>query len=239
MALQLKSDNNETKDNAQTTDIHKTYENEKEMNYEPVVIKTDIPNVDSIAGERNKKDNITKLIKGCITLLIIFILFIVGKSFIKKHFSTEDITKYVDKSEEDIEKGLGVKLEDAPEKVKSIHQYSNGTISVSSNGDISVIYINGVQKGVKIDNKKYSMFGIKINDDGNKLQSKMTYDYTNYFEVLNDIYSGKSTTDYYYNKEKNDCFVIIINDTSGRVVSMTYYNDFETISQNLSGLDDD
>ena len=82
------------------------------------------------------------------------------------------------------------------------------------------------------------MFGLKIDDDSNQIQDKTTYDFTDYFVVLTDIYSGKSTSEFYYNENKNDCLVIIINDVSGRIVSMIYYNDFKSISQNLSGFDD-
>ena len=243
MALSLK-DNNETKKDSTTRIDDGNADNRiddfsdlEASSYKPVVISTDVPNVDDLVSKKDK--NITgTIIKAVVALIIAIIAFTAVKKIIK-NVSGKDITDYVNKSEEEIEKALDIKLTDAPEKVSSVHQYSNGNISVSSDGDVSVIYINGIQKGVKVDSKKYSMFGVKIGDPAYKLEDNLKYNYTGVFNVLDDMMSGKSTTDYYYNRDKNDCFIVIVNEDSGRVVSMSYYNDFRIISENLSGLDDD
>ncbi len=206
--------------------------------YKPIVISTDVPNVDDMISKKGN-DVVGTIIKIAVAVVICIVAFTVGKKIINKMAGGKDITNYVNKSEQEIEKALGVNLTDSPDKVSSVHQYSRGNVSVSSDGEISVIYINGVQKGVKIDSKKYTMFGIKIGDPAYKLEDNLKYNYSGTFNVLDDMMSGKSTTDYYYNRDKNDCFIAIINEDSGRVVSMSYYNDFGMISENLSGLDDD
>ncbi|MBQ9279126.1 MAG: hypothetical protein IJ224_10900 [Lachnospiraceae bacterium] len=245
MALSLKANDGKKND-----DVLKTNENIDADNqpddfsdlempaYKPVVISTEIPDVNDMVS---KKDNdiVGIIVKVVVAVIICIVAFTVGKKIIKKISGGDDITDYVNKSENEIEKAFGVDLVDSPEKVSSVHQYSNGSVSVSSDGDISVIYINGVQKGVKVDSKKYSMFGVKIGDPAYKINDNIRYNYSGTFNVLNDMISGKSTTDYYYNRDKNDCFIVIINEDSGRVVSMSYYNDFNLISENLSGLDDD
>ena len=241
MGLQLKS-NNENNDGTQASNPHSETNDMsqymKQFDYEPVVIKTDIPNVDEISMNKKKQAGYMTIIKIVVLFIIIAVALAVSKHMLKKMDKTTDITKYVNKSEEQIEKALNVKLENSQEKISSIHHYSKGKITVNSDGELSVIYIDGVQKGVKIENKKYSMFGLKIDDDANQIQDKTNYDFTDYFVVLTDMYSGKSTSEFYYNENKNDCLVIIVNDVSGRIVSMIYYNDFKSISQNLSGFDD-
>ncbi len=242
MALTLKNENGEEKNKQesvnQAKDENMDFSDLEQPVYKPIKISTDVPNVDDMMPAK-KNDAVSYIIKGVVAVIIGILLFTFGKTMLKKIAGAEDITDLVGKSEEEIEKKLDIKLEDSPEKVSSVHQYSNGQISVSSNGDISVVYINGVKKGVKIDSKKYTMFGVKIGDPAYKLGDILNYNYTNSFNVINDMMSGKSTTDYYYNVDKNDCFIAIVNDDSGRVVSMSYYNDFKMISENLSGLDDD
>ncbi|MBQ7706476.1 MAG: hypothetical protein IJT72_01700 [Lachnospiraceae bacterium] len=241
MGLQLKT-NNDNKDTGQPSNYasHKndTSEYMQQFEYEPVVIKTDIPNIDEISMNQKKKDGYMTIIKIAVLFLVIAVVSGVVKHMLKKMDNTKDITKYVNKSEEEIEKKLNITLEDSPEKVPGIHHYSKGKVSVSSNGEISVIYIDGVQKGVKIESEKYSMFGLKLNDDANQVHDKTSYDFTDYFVVLTDMFSGKSTSEFYYNENTNDCLVVIVNDVSGRIVSLIYYNDFKSISQNLSGFDD-
>lgn len=249
MALSLKGNDEQNNEEMLKNDLSKAdtgYADDKQSDdfsdletpaYKPVVISTEVIKP---VGLDSKKNDITGIIiKAVVAVIICLVAFTVGKALVKKLAGPKDITDYVNKSESEIEKALGVNLVDSPEKVSSVHQYSNGKISVSSDGNISVVYIDGVQKGVKIDNKKYTMFGIKIGDSGNHISDKFSYDYENSFVVLNDLMSGKSTTEYYYNRSKNDCFIVIINEDSGRVVSMSYYNDFQLISENLSGIDDD
>ena len=242
MALTLKNENGEEKNKQesvnQAKDENMDFSDLEQPVYKPIKISTDVPNVDDMTPAK-KKDAVSYIIKGVVAVIIGILLFTFGKTMLKKMAGAEDITDLVGKSEEEIEKKLDVKLVDSPDMVSTVHQYSNGNISVSSDSNISVIYINGAEKGIKIDSKKYSMYGIKIGDPAYKLEDNLNYDYTDKFEVLNDMMSGKSTTDYYYNVDKNDCFIAIVNDDSGRVVSMSYYNDFKMISENLSGLDDD
>ena len=143
MALSLK-DNNETKKDSTTRIDDGNADNRiddfsdlEASSYKPVVISTDVPNVDDLVSKKDK--NITgTIIKAVVAVIIAIIAFTAVKKIIK-NVSGKDITDYVNKSEEEIEKALDIKLTDAPEKVSSVHQYSNGNISVSSDGDVSVI----------------------------------------------------------------------------------------------------
>ena len=55
--------------------------------------------------------------------------------------------------------------------------------------------------------------------------------------VLNDMAGGNSTAYYYYNMSENDCFVLIVNEQSNRVVAMTYFNNYSKITETLESLE--
>ena len=44
--------------------------------------------------------------------------------------------------------------------------------------------------------------------------------------------SGASRVHYYYNIRNNDCLVLTVNSHSNRVVSVTYYTDYDMIVKN-------
>lgn len=243
MALQLKTEDSEknknmTNDNLDASLDDGFTEESTGINpgVKPVVISTYVPPVSNV-----KKDSTgTKIVKIVIGIIVCLVLFFVGKNLINRfNPKSEDITELVNQTESVIASTLSLDFQDAPGKVPSVHQYSGGNVSVHSAGDLSVIYINNRQVGVKVDSKKYSMFGVKIGDGEVTADREMTYDAYDSFSVLEDMMDGGDSVSYfYYNPEKNDCFLLIINSNTNRVVSMTYYNDFRLISRNLSGIDD-
>ena len=196
MALQLKNNDsaNEEKEKVPKNDSADDF-SDLEGAYKPIVIDTTVPTPEELSSGKNSSSNIIGTI---IKAVIIIIIIAVGYYLIQRKLNPEitDITNLVTKSETEIENKLKTKFEDAPEKISSIHQYSSGTVSVHSDGEISIVYIDNVQKGIKIDDKKYSMFNLKIGDPEYKLAELTNYDYTDYFVVLNDLMSGKSTTTY-------------------------------------------
>ncbi|MBR1815660.1 MAG: hypothetical protein IJ763_03065 [Lachnospiraceae bacterium] len=234
MALQLKNTDGASEEKEKAPNNYETDDfSDLETTYKPVIIDTTVPAPEELSSIKNNSSNIISTI---IKIVIAIVIIAVGYYLIQRIINPKatDITNLVAKSEAEIESELNTKFQDAPDKISSVHQYSSGAVSVHSDGKISIVYIDNIQRGIKIDDKKYSMFNVKIGDPEYKLTDTMNYNYTDYFVVLNDLMSGKSTTTYFYNNTKNDCLITIVNDNTGRVVSLTYYNDFALISENLS-----
>ncbi len=179
-------------------------------------------------------------IMGIVKWVVILVVVLIGIKLVAGIVNPKvvDVSLYVDMDKDVLETKLEVELKDRPDMVSRVTHYSNGTVTVDGDGDIGVIYIDGIRKGIHVDHKKYKMFGLAKGDAEYKIEEKLTYDYENYFNVLNDMVGGQSTAWFYYNSANNDCMVIIVNDNSARVVAMTYFNDYKLISENLSGIDD-
>ncbi len=177
---------------------------------------------------------------GVIKWVVIAVIAIVGIKFVYGLINPEiiDVSSYVNMDAEELAKKLDVTFEKDCDMNKMITHYSNGTVTVDGDGEIGVVYIDGKRKGIHINDKKYSMYGVSIGDGEFKIDDNMTYEYDESFNVLDDMLGGKSTAIFYYNKAKNDCFVVVINDRSARVVAMTYFNDYKLITQNLSGIEE-
>ncbi len=159
---------------------------------------------------------------------------------VKENNKRIDVTHLVNASKTTIESELGLELNDNPKMVKRIYEYSEGELTVdggSTAGGVSLLYIDGIRKGFHIDNKLYKMFGIEMGDSMIDVDNNLSYQFEDKFEVLDDYFDqGPSKGVFYYNEAKNDCLIIVYNDTTGRVVALTYYNDYKRATEELSGV---
>lgn len=178
--------------------------------------------------------DIKKVLKWVILICIVVIAGDAIYNFIFPEVT--DVTPYLKMDKSDIERNLGIALSDSPNMVKKIYAFTNGEITVDGNeeNNIGIVYINGKQSGLHTDNRIYSMYGVNIGDAVISLGDKITYPYENVYEVLNDIGQGSSTATFYQNFTMNDCFVVVVNDTSGRVVALTYFSDAKKATEKLS-----
>ena len=179
-------------------------------------------------------------IMGIVKWVVILAVILIGAKLVAGIVNpkTTDVSLYVDMEKADLEAKLDVELANSPNMVSRITHYSNGTVAVDGDGKIGVVYIDGVRKGIHVDDKRYKMFGVSIGDGEYQIEDKINYSYQGHFNVLNDMAGGQSTAWFYYNTANNDCMVIVVNDNSARVVAMTYFNDYKLISENLSGIDE-
>lgn len=169
--------------------------------------------------------------------IIICLLVVVGGSVINLVAPrVTDVTHLVKLDKEDIEEALDIYLLENPDMIKKIYEYTDSEIAVNgdSNKGIGVVYLDGKQNGLHIDNKKYSMFNINMGDAMVDIEDRMTFEYDENFIVVNDLYEGQSTAVFYCNKTKNECLIVIYNDLSNRVVAMTYFSDMRKVTEQLS-----
>lgn len=201
----------------------------------PVVISTVVDK--PVTAKKSSDFDLMGIIKWIVIALIV----VVGvKLFVNLvNPKATDVTAYVNMETADVEAELDVTLPLAPDMAGKINQWSNNrVVTVNSDGEIGVVYMDGKHIGLHIADKKYTMFGVKIGDGETTIDNNITFDYENSMFVLNDMAEGKSTATYYYNKTNNDCLVVIINDNSNRVVAMTYFNNYAKVTETLSGLDE-
>ena len=182
-----------------------------------------------------KASPIMKLVIAAVLVLLGIGLGIMGYNALMK--GPKDITEYVNRSEADISAELMLQFQDSPAAVNSVYQYSGKNVSVHANDAFSIIYIDGKQVGIKIDNKKYSMFNVKIGDPEYTASKNMTYVEEDCFTVVKDGGSN-SESDFHFNTANNDCLVLVLNKKTNRVVSIQYFMDYKTVTYNLVNIGD-
>ena len=200
-----------------------------EMAEIPLIKTTDV-------GQYTKGYEMTDIIIKVIGIVLVAAL-LVGAYFLFFGKKETDLKEYVNYDTDAIEKKLNIKLTRNDETYRRVRQYSNGKVTTDGNGDLAVLYLDGKQFGIHVDSDKYSLYGMKIGDPLNK--KVKGYDYETSYSVLNDIFNGQSTSYFYINETNNDCLELTYNDTSGRIVAMTYFNDYRRMSERLSFSDDE
>lgn len=241
MGLQLKGDNETTNGNSQFS-----------MGTEEQSNPWDVPNVleenepyrgkiinntmtATIQGqEKQRNSGIDIFVKFVVVLIVCAVLVFGGKAVVSVIMPEgEDITNLLRSDANTIATQLGVTFTDNSEWVTQIHQYSNGNATVKAAEDIGIVYIDGKQMGIHVRSKKYTMFDIQLGDSETSVYNGTSYPYDNFLSVLNDMAEGKTTTYFYYNLEQNDCLAIAINDTTNRVVGLTYFYDYNKVTETL------
>lgn len=176
-----------------------------------------------------------------IVLTWVILLGIVGAIvwYVKDSRVRIDVTHLANASKATIESELGVELNNNPKMINRIYEYTEGDLTVEggSESGVALLYIDGVRKGFHIDKKRYTMFGIEMGNSMLEVDDNLNYRYEGTFEVLDDYYDqGVSKGVFYYNEANNDCLIIVYNDTTGRVVALTYYSDYKKLTEQLSGV---
>ncbi len=124
------------------------------------------------------------------------------------------------------------KFED--EYAEHLPVYLGSNIRVVSDGRLNVIYINGRQVGINTSDRKYKFYNVSINQAEITAARKTTYKYDDSVKIDQNLNGLHSNSYIYYNAERNDCLVLTVNNTSNRVASMTYFTDYNLISELLN-----
>jgi hypothetical protein len=96
-----------------------------------------------------------------------------------------------------------------------------------------IVYINGQKVGFNTYSRKYAIYGISVNQQEIKVARKITFNYDESTQSLQSLYGNKTNIYFYHNTTNNDCVVVMVNETSNRVVSVSYFNDFDKVSETL------
>ncbi len=167
--------------------------------------------------------------------LVKWILFIVvlyfGYQYVTTNMTTEaiDVTTYADVRADLVENGLGVTFKDDREMANEVVHFADGKVSVKGNGELGVVSINGIRKGLFVKSSTYSLYGIRIGDKEVSVERNTTFAFDSSTFDIGDKAQGDSVTVFYYNVKNGDCIAVTYNNSSNRVINMAYYNDYETI----------
>lgn len=186
-----------------------------------------------MAAKREKNALNTLVIR----ILIICVVVIVGEKVLNYMMPERtDVTGMVNMETEELEAVLDISMTRNSDMVKKVNQYSEGEVTVDSDSDIGVVYIDGKQTGLHIHNRKYYMYNVHLGDAKVNVEDQMTYEYEERMTVVNDEMEGYSTAVFYYNSARGDCLVVIYNDYSNRVVALTYFNNLSKVTESLQRL---
>ena len=150
-----------------------------------------------------------------------------------------EVARMLNMSEKEIAKELDTSFHEDDSLAKAVTEFPDEGTKVFTDGNLNIIYENNVRVGINTSSRKYKFYGIGINQPNIQNTKRMAYNYDGIVQRTEDVAGGKSNTYYYYNRGKNDCLAITINNSSNRVVNMTYYNDFSRIEGNLNYIVDD
>ena len=142
-----------------------------------------------------------------------------------------DLAPYLDKPETTIARELNTSFTLDAKLTSKLSQTSGKQVIVRSDGELNIIYVNGEQIGINTSGRKYQFYGVSVNQPEIDAVHHMTYQSTGFGEEVQKM-SGASRVHYYYNIRNNDCLVLTVNSHSNRVVSVTYYTDYDMIVKN-------
>jgi len=180
-----------------------------------------------------KKSSSEKLAQWILWGTIAVIAVLVFKEYTK----VTDVTNLIGASKATVERTLDVTLDSDTKYVQRLYRYTEGEMTMDG-GDqgVGLVYLDGKLCGMHIDHKKYSIFGIKMGDSEIDVDNNLTYAYEEQMIVLDDLYDeGNSRGVFYVNETKNDCLVITYNDMTGRVLAVTYYDNYAKVTETLGG----
>ena len=238
MELKLKSDTEEIK----------TPKKDLELDIETgdLVSKNDFSNLDTppvkistnIDYQSPKKKNGLDIF-SIIKWVVLIVIAIVAVKFIMNIANPKitDLTPYINMEADAVAKELDLSFSQDDNMASKIHQYSTGMVTVEGDGEVGVVYIDGIYAGLHTDSKSYSLYNLRVGDPEYSMEDNTTYNFDENMCVINDMFGGSSTTYFYYNKANNDCLAIIINSKSNRIAAMTYFNNYLKITETLESIE--
>ena len=199
-----------------------------------VVISVPVRKITSHFSEKNKTIEYVLTFAGqvfgvMVYVGVIFVLYLGLKSFLGS--GGQDISDLLHLPEDKISTELHTHFTANPELSKSLSGSSSVPIVIRSDGELNVIYYKGKQVGIQTSGRKYQFYGISVNMPEITAVHEMTFKYTGVAGEGERSLTGSSSAHYYYNKKNNDCLVMTVNKRSNRIVSLTYYSDFDAVAQ--------
>lgn len=185
-----------------------------------------------------------KYIKVVLGVVLAAVVFLIVKQNVLDPGKKIDVTDLRNASPSQVESTLGVKCVLEPSLTSNIFEYSkavkNGGITVQGDKEqgIGVVYLNAAQAGLIVENSKYKLFNITIGKSRVGMESAMSYQFDEHFEIdegfESEILGDKKVFPVFYcNRKNNDCLVVTCEKATGKIVAVTYFNDAKKVTERL------
>ena len=145
----------------------------------------------------------------------------------------KDISPYLTMDEYELSAQLKTDFEENAELSRALSR-SNDPVTVRSDRELNLIYYGDTLVGFNTTGRKYQIYGVAVNEPEISAVHNMMYGADGSKREVADFGGGASDSHYYYNRIRNDCLVLTVNRHSNRVVSVTYYNDFQRIQSSIT-----
>lgn len=168
-------------------------------------------------------------------VVIFFIVFSINRGInYVTGYGGEEVARIVRLSEHDISLKLETKFKESESLVKKMPHLNEAEVKVHTDGNLNIIYVDGEKLGVNTMGRKYRIHGVSINEPEYEAVKTMTYRYEGCAQSLDNVTSRNTNIYYYYSKVNNDCLVLAVSKSSNRVVGVTYFSDYDTISKMIN-----
>ncbi len=151
----------------------------------------------------------------------------------------EEISYIMSMSDEYIAKELGTSFKEDASMLEKIPIFTSGKVTVKTDGELNIIYLDNQRIGFNTTSRKYNIYGVSINQAEIGLKKRTTFLYDQTLHTIENMYGGRSNVTYLLNRETKECMVVIVNNASNRVVSISYFTDFDKVTEELMLTTDD
>ncbi len=116
----------------------------------------------------------------------------------------------------------------------SMPVFTSGQVTAKTDGELNIVYVNNERVGFNTTGRDYKIFGISVNMTEISLKHRVTLVYDRVLHNLPSAYGGKSNMTYFVNDETGECLVVIISSSSNKVVSVSYFTDFDKVTEGIT-----
>ncbi len=175
---------------------------------------------------------IHRFLGGALAIALVFLIY-QGVIYTTSSGGTE-ISLFLDLPERNLEEKLDTRFFADNEMNYKIPVVQGEKITVRSDGDLNLIYMGEQLIGFNTTSRKYKIYNVAINQSEASALKKFTYLHDGSTEDIQDLNLGYSMSHIYYDTENNTCLIMTVNDTSNRVVSLSYFNDYKAIEEMIA-----
>ncbi|MBO4863063.1 MAG: hypothetical protein J5517_01720 [Eubacterium sp.] len=184
----------------------------------------------STAADSFKKNSLKRKLIIAIPCIIAAICIIAAAiHFISVPKTIIDVTNMACDNESQLSGKLGLSFRNSDVYTAKVRVLSDELVQAKAAEGFSVYYINGTQEGIFFDSKKYSLYGLKVDDICDENFSNTTFKYNETYGEIVDYHAGKKYNYYLYNTATNECMIVTYDTVKKTIIELGYFYDYKEI----------